>query len=60
MNLNDLIQNAARCVRFFSVKRTVVQSKKFDLRKLGDNANLDPNFAIDLCPSTSKMTYSGH
>jgi len=60
MNLNDLIQNAARCVRFFSVKRTVVQSREFDLRKLGANANLDPNFAIDLCPSTSKTMYSDH
>jgi hypothetical protein len=49
MNLNDLIQNEGRYVRFFSVKHIVDQSRKFDQKKLESSVSPAPSFGTDLC-----------
>jgi hypothetical protein len=54
MNLNDLIHNGDHCVRFFSVKHIVVQSKKFDPKKLEGSGNPAPSFETDLCSAIQK------
>jgi len=54
MNLSDLIHNEDRCVHFFSVKRIVVQSRKFDPKKLEGSVNPALSFGRDLCTATQK------